>query len=87
MIKYRLSQLDGEDCLIEVNFFSSIPTLAEFSDVAYHVDREDIKKVYNELINCIGDWVFSHAVDEDGFSEFYVDEGVWFLLEEYEDRE
>jgi hypothetical protein len=81
MKKYVLTQLDGEDNLIDKNEFENIPTFEQFSNVAYYVDRTETKGAYKELLGSIGDWVYVRAVDEDGFGEFYVAEGVWFLLE------
>jgi hypothetical protein len=79
---FVLTQVDSEETLIEKTEFETIPNLQQFKEVAYFVDILEVKRAYAEIIESIGEWVYVTAADEDGFGEHYVDEGVYFLLEE-----
>ena len=87
MVKYVLTQVDGDDVVIQRTLFESIPTFDEFSEIAYYVDRADLKKCYNDLVTHEGEWIPCDAADEDGYSDYYLDEGVCFLLQKVTNNE
>lgn len=81
-MSYVLTQTDGNETLMEVTTFEDIPTLNQFSNIAYYVDKDEVEDVYEEVVFSIGEWVYARAVNEDGdCCEYYVDDGVYFLLE------
>jgi hypothetical protein len=82
MAEYVLTQVDGDEVVIQRTIFESIPTFDEFSEVAYYVDRADLKKCYKDLVDCEGEWIPCDAADEDGDRRYYLDEGVYFLLKQ-----
>ena len=82
MAKYKLTQVDSHEEVIQITTFESLPTFNEFSEIAYYVDRADLKKCYNDLVACLGEWIPCDASDEDSYSDYYLDEGVCFLLQE-----
>lgn len=81
-MSYILIQTDGFEVEIERNEFNDIPTLAQFDEIAYYVDKDGVKEAYEDIISSVGQWVYVPSVDEDGDCEFYVDEGVYFYLDE-----
>lgn len=79
---YRITQTDSFETEISVEEFDSFPTLREVAEIAYYVDKDDVKYLYKELIQQVGDWILFHAQDLEGFSEYNFEDGSYFLLEE-----
>lgn len=78
---YELIQEDSDESVMYISRFESIPTLEEFEQISFYVDRDNTKSVYFELIENIGRWVRSSAINEDGdLCEYNLEDGVYFIL-------
>ena len=76
-MKYLVTQSDSDETVISSTEFDHIPTLSEFSDIAYGVDRGDLRKVYKDLISNINSDISVGIVGDDGYEDV-----TYFTLEE-----